>query len=351
MYRRIADVLVVATFSLIAGCTTFGPLQFDGPLQAGVQALATPPAMTSKPSEVASSTPPKLVPFNETFVWDRPSAFGPVPTALASKGDEVCSALNHKDNNFRATGYHPGAIGEKGVPFRGGGFFCELTLEKPTQIAAVATSPAVQAEPAATLPVPAPPSTAAQAAPEPQQQIVVTQQPAKVDDPIVAPDSGVETALAIIPTEPKSLPDPPPESEPKSEPAPILTSKPGLESAAEIEPTKATGDPVELVQAKMTVWQTSWQARDPCTFLSLFDASFPKFKSYSESRQKEILATKFIEVSLENVEYREEGDLVVVRFHQKYRSNTFRKDKTIKELVWRLTPQGPRIIEERFIQR
>ncbi len=315
MVRSIAKFSAFASIGLIAGCTTSAPSQVASPPPKS-QVSSAPPALASRPSATASVTPPKLVAFSDTFVWDRPSAFGPVPTALAEKGQEVCASLNRGAHSFRASGYHPAALDSKGVPFLGGGFFCELNEEKPAQVAAAGTSPTI----------PTPPPT-------------VTASPATESKPA--------QALTVAPA-PEPTPAPAPVPVPTPVPAAVAQEAP---KAAEPDAkAEAKRGPVELVQASMRVWQDSWQARDPYTYLALFDSSFPDLNRYSANRQKRMSAAKFIELTVEDAVYREEGDRVIVRFRQKYRSNTFSSDE-IKELVWRLTAQGPRIVEERFIRR
>ncbi|WGZ96234.1 MAG: hypothetical protein QJT81_09765 [Candidatus Thiothrix putei] len=52
--------------------------------------------------------------------WDRPIAFGPVPTNLQVVGDAACQAGGFA----KAIGYHPSAIGLDGKAIAGGGYFC-----------------------------------------------------------------------------------------------------------------------------------------------------------------------------------------------------------------------------------
>lgn len=291
MSKRFLKVSALATAGLISGCSV--PSLQKGGSESMVQPSPAPTDLSSRPAASASATPPKLVPFEVGFVWDRPHAFGPVPASLINEGNEGCSTLNRGDQSFRASGYHPAAADEKGVPFPGGGFFCEGFADKPTQTAEAAT-----VQPA---PVVSPKPT------EPNLQ-AIQQKPA--DQIVVAPIAA--------------------------------------EPVREIE--QASVPALELVQANMKVWQDSWIAKDPITYLALFHPSFPNISQYSANRQKRMLAAKFIELSIMDAVYREDGDRVIVRFRQKYRSNTFRSDE-IKELVWLVNDQRALIIEERFIRR
>ncbi len=63
---------------------------------------------------------------NGTLVWDRPYAFGPVPSELKVEADADC-----RRNGFKsAVGYHPDALDHNGKRFPIGGFFCAGTLQK-----------------------------------------------------------------------------------------------------------------------------------------------------------------------------------------------------------------------------
>ena len=71
--------------------------------------------------ERAQDTPPRLVSEKSIVGWDRPSAFGKVPDALAAKGARVCSSAGP---GLQAIGYHPQARDAKNSLIAGGGFFC-----------------------------------------------------------------------------------------------------------------------------------------------------------------------------------------------------------------------------------
>ena len=76
--------------------------------------------ITAGPGDKPDSVPPKLqIGQDNTKIWDRPGAFGPVPSSLQATGDRICGT------NMKAIGYHPQAQDEKGVPFSGGGYLCE----------------------------------------------------------------------------------------------------------------------------------------------------------------------------------------------------------------------------------
>lgn len=76
------------------------------------------------PGDKPADNPPRLVVANNSTFWDNVAAFGPVPESLEAAGRAVCSSLDTADVKFKATGYHPGAIGVDGQPFPDGGYFC-----------------------------------------------------------------------------------------------------------------------------------------------------------------------------------------------------------------------------------
>lgn len=84
-------------------------------------------AFTVGPGDKPAEIPPKIeIGENNTPVWDRPEAFGPVPEELKDRGDKKC-----KDDGAReAIGYHPRAINLNGQPFEGGGFLCAGAVDR-----------------------------------------------------------------------------------------------------------------------------------------------------------------------------------------------------------------------------
>ena len=74
------------------------------------------------PGSTEAATPPRMVTNAEKRnIWDTPSAFGPVPANLQSKGDSMCKSAGFKKS---ATGYHSHAKDINGNEFAGGGFYC-----------------------------------------------------------------------------------------------------------------------------------------------------------------------------------------------------------------------------------
>jgi hypothetical protein len=84
--------------------------------------LLTTGCATSRigPSSEPSDTPPRIMRDDDTYRWDNPRAFGPVPEELQEKGDAYCQGNGYE----RADGYHPKALDENGNTYVDGGFFC-----------------------------------------------------------------------------------------------------------------------------------------------------------------------------------------------------------------------------------
>lgn len=76
-------------------------------------------------SDRQDNTPPRLVERNKTVAWDRGDAFGPVPLKLASLAAVHCAALDTKDTQWQAEGFHAQAQDIHGVAYPGGGYYCK----------------------------------------------------------------------------------------------------------------------------------------------------------------------------------------------------------------------------------
>lgn len=74
------------------------------------------------PGASEDQTPPRLVrDASGTVLWDRPTAFGPVPADKMAAGVTVCGGVNSAS---KPAGYHSRAQNEKGVSFATGGYLC-----------------------------------------------------------------------------------------------------------------------------------------------------------------------------------------------------------------------------------
>jgi hypothetical protein len=99
----------------------------------------------------------------------------------------------------------------------------------------------------------------------------------------------------------------------------------------------------------MKLWVELWSAKRTEEYLRLFDSSFPNREAYVKNRAARIAAAKLIEVKAEALVFKELGNNeIAVQFIHHYRSDTF-ESRERKELVWRLTAEGPRILRERTL--
>jgi len=74
------------------------------------------------PGKIEDKTPPRLVKdASGISVWDRPTAFGPVPEEKIAMGVTACGGDKAA---VKPAGYHSRAMDDKGASFPNGGFMC-----------------------------------------------------------------------------------------------------------------------------------------------------------------------------------------------------------------------------------
>ena len=81
-------------------------------------------ACAQTPGNRQADEPPQLSKRGDIIAWNNASAFGPVPSHLASTGALRCAALDTDKVKYRALGYHSAARGLDGLPLPGGGYYC-----------------------------------------------------------------------------------------------------------------------------------------------------------------------------------------------------------------------------------
>ncbi|QDL54446.1 hypothetical protein [Rhodoferax aquaticus] len=79
-------------------------------------------ALVSGGSE--GDVPPRLAIRDNAKTWNNGASFGPVPIALESDGDRICSSMNSTDKQYQAVGYHSKAQDLDGSTLPGGGYLC-----------------------------------------------------------------------------------------------------------------------------------------------------------------------------------------------------------------------------------
>ena len=77
--------------------------------------IGSAPDLDNPPKLIGKSSNPK------ESEWDRPSAFGPVPTNQQKNGEKICLQLGE---NIIPLGYNPKALDTNGKPIKDGGFLC-----------------------------------------------------------------------------------------------------------------------------------------------------------------------------------------------------------------------------------
>lgn len=103
------------------------------------------------------------------------------------------------------------------------------------------------------------------------------------------------------------------------------------------------------VEKSMEEWAALWTARNPAAYRALYNPAAPGMTEHLANRTNRMQRAQFVQVQVRDAVYQESGPgEITVRFRQVYRSDTFRSEDT-KELVWRQTPDGPRIEVERTL--
>jgi hypothetical protein len=76
--------------------------------------------------ERQADRPPRLAEQdNKTVLWDRGSAFGPVPLALASLAALRCASLDTNEQKWQPEGFHAKAQDLQGKTLPGVGYYCK----------------------------------------------------------------------------------------------------------------------------------------------------------------------------------------------------------------------------------
>lgn len=105
----------------------------------------------------------------------------------------------------------------------------------------------------------------------------------------------------------------------------------------------------EKAEAAMKEWAGLWGARSVAAYSALYDAGFVGLESHLAVRRQRMTQATAIDVKISELQFRETGPLeITVRFRQIYRSDNYQSDDR-KEIVWRQTPQGLKIIAERLV--
>jgi len=103
------------------------------------------------------------------------------------------------------------------------------------------------------------------------------------------------------------------------------------------------------VELALSEWVRFWRDRRIEPYAALYDPGFEGLDRHLGVRRLRISQASFIEVEVQDVDYKESGPgEITVRFRQVYRSDGY-QSSDLKELVWRRTADGPRIMAERLV--
>lgn len=123
---------------------------------------------------------------------------------------------------------------------------------------------------------------------------------------------------------------------------------------SKIEPTPESVSDASVgfrgqVELALSEWVRFWRDRRIEPYVALYDKGFEGLERHLGVRRLRIAQASFIEVEVQDVDYRESGPgEITVRFRQVYRSDGY-QSTDLKELVWRRTSDGPRIMAERLV--
>ncbi len=118
--------------------------------------------------------------------------------------------------------------------------------------------------------------------------------------------------------------------------------------------TAPVAGPEPAILTLLADWSGAWSAQDVPAYLGFYAADFqppggldrPRWEAL---RRERLRRPRWVQVRIENVQVvAAQGDTVVVRFDQDYRSDRYR-DRTRKELTLVRTPDGWRIRAERSL--
>ena len=103
-----------------------------------------------------------------------------------------------------------------------------------------------------------------------------------------------------------------------------------------------------LVLLILEDWRKRWIAKDLDGFLSFYHPDFPEKKIFKNNKKRIFKRAKFIKINLKNISSRVEDNEIIITFDQSYKSKNF-SDTSKKQLRWRRTDFGWKIIEEKII--
>jgi cytoskeletal protein RodZ len=163
------------------------------------------------------------------------------------------------------------------------------------------------------------------------------------------PASGAAATVASAPpASPVSGALSQPVTGPVASPAPAVVTPPAAApvGAAAISPTVTFRVEVERAMAE---WVRRWVARDIPGYVAFYAPDFAGAAQHLGIRRQRMAQAQFIKVSVVEASYLETAPgEITVRFRQVYESDSYSSNDR-KEIVWRQTPNGPKIRAERLV--
>ena len=163
------------------------------------------------------------------------------------------------------------------------------------------------------------------------------------------PASGAAATVASAPpVSPASGALSQPVTGPVASPAPAMVTPPAAapSGAAAISPTVTFRVEVERAMAE---WVRRWVARDIPGYVAFYAPDFVGAAQHLGIRRQRMAQAQFIKVSVVEASYLETAPgEITVRFRQVYESDSYSSNDR-KEIVWRQTPNGPKIRAERLV--
>ncbi len=106
---------------------------------------------------------------------------------------------------------------------------------------------------------------------------------------------------------------------------------------------------ISLVLLHVDEWRTYWSSKNIRGFMSFYHDKFPDKKNFEDNKRRIFSKEQFIKIEISDVESEAKSDNIVVRFTQQYSSKSF-SDTARKELIWKNTKDGWKIITETIIK-
>lgn len=103
------------------------------------------------------------------------------------------------------------------------------------------------------------------------------------------------------------------------------------------------------VDRAMGEWIRFWGERNGAAYAGLYSPQFPGLEQHLGVRRQRMGEASFIRVSVSELSLQESGPgEITARFRQAYAADRY-ESNDLKELVWKQTPSGPKIISERLV--